>query len=304
MLDRAVDRLMSLSEGDRGVLDVVACGRQAVPRLRALLFQREPSGLFQPRCRVVEALALLGAYDVLIEFFVADRTIADPVERAGEDAVLNATARALHDVADETIISRLLSLAETRRLAGPIEVLGALRRVEALPCLVAALADDVARPAAEDAIRQFGHDAAPALIAASTERTPQDGSESESSRRRRRAALALLTEIGDPVATSGQQRSEWINDYDAQIAVEGCRMALRSGDPVERQVAIRRLIDLLPTAPWHVQRDIEERLVEHAADARPLVRDRARAAAPAEGDFSAKADGQRRLNRIAHRLES
>jgi len=304
MLDRAVDRLMSLSEGDRGVLDVVACGRQAVPRLRTLLFQREPSGLFQPRCRVVDALALLGAHNVLTEFLMADRNIADPVERAGEDAVLNATARALHRVADETIIERLLSLTETRRLAGPIEVLGALHHVDALACLIAALADDVARPAAEDAIRQFGHDAAAALVAGASERTLRDGFESESSRRRRRAALALLMEIGDPVRTSEQQRSEWINDDDPQIAVEGCRTALRSGDPAERQVAVRRLIDMLPAVPWHVQREIEERLVEHDADARPLVRRRSPAAPPTEGDFSAEADAQRRLIRIANRLAS
>jgi len=304
MLDRAVDRLMSLSEGDRGVLDVVAYGGQAVPRLRALLFQREPSGLFQSRCRIVEALALLGAYTVLTEFLMADRNIADPVERAGEDAVLNATARALHDVADEPVIRRLLLLAETRQLAGPIEVLGALRRIDALPCLIAALADGVARPAAEEAIRQFGRAAATALVAGATERTPQDGSESESSRRRRRATLALLMEISDPVRTSRQQRSEWINDDDPRIAVEGCGMALRSGDLVERQAAIRRLIDMLPTVPWYVQRDIEERLVEHAADARALVRDRTSVAPPTEGDYSAEADAQRRLIRIAHRLES
>ncbi len=304
MLERAVDRLISLSEGDRGVLDVLACGREAVPRLRALLFQREPSGLFQPRCRVVEALELLGAYDVLTEFLMADRNIPDPVERAGEDAVLNATARALHGVADEAVIQRLLFLAETRRLAGPIEVLGALRRIEALPCLIAALADDVARPAAEDAIRRFGHDAAAALIGGATGRTLQDGSETESSRRRRRAALALLTEIGDPVQTSGQQRSEWIKDDDPQISVEGCRIALRSGGPAERQAAVRRMVDMLPTVPWHVRRDIEELLVAHAEDARALVQDRVPAAPPSDADCSAAADAQRRLIRIAHRLES
>lgn len=45
-LERALEKLISLHEGDRGVLEVVACAARAIPRLRTLLFRREPSGLF------------------------------------------------------------------------------------------------------------------------------------------------------------------------------------------------------------------------------------------------------------------
>jgi hypothetical protein len=50
----------------RAVAELVALGTSAIPPLREPLFEREPSGLFQVRCRAVEALAALDAYDVLL----------------------------------------------------------------------------------------------------------------------------------------------------------------------------------------------------------------------------------------------
>jgi hypothetical protein len=70
-LRAAIDKLRSLHDGDRGVIEIAACGRRAIPALRALLFEREPSGLYQPRCQAVKALAALEAYDVLIEYLKA-----------------------------------------------------------------------------------------------------------------------------------------------------------------------------------------------------------------------------------------
>jgi hypothetical protein len=72
----------------------------------------------------------------------------------------------------------------------------------------------------------------------------------------------------------------------------------------ERQEAVQRLVDMLLTVPWHGRRDIEDCLVEHAADARPLVLLHLPATAPAEADCSAEADAQRWFIRLAHRLES
>jgi hypothetical protein len=108
-LQRALDRLLSLQDGDQGFLDVVACGSGALPALRRLLFTRDPSGLFQPRCRVVAALSALEVRDVLVaalsalevrdvlaDFLQAPRACADAVEAAGEDAV---ALRALQRIA-------------------------------------------------------------------------------------------------------------------------------------------------------------------------------------------------------------
>jgi hypothetical protein len=301
-LERALERIMSLQDGDQGVLDVVACGQEAIPRLRHLLFRREPSGLYQPRCRVVEALAALGAQDVLRAFVDTDREINDPVERAGEEAVLNTAVRALRGEDDEAFFQRLLELASTRRLAGAIELLGTFRRPEALSCLIAALADDLARMAAEDAIRQYGRAAETALLAGATERIMQDGAETESSRRRRRAALGLLLEISGAAGLSRQQRDAWCLDDDPWIALAGCRLALACGAPAERCAAIRRLLDMLPAVDWQVRRDIEDCLIEHGDDARPLIRAAVPAVAPDATDFSRQAEAQRCLIRLARRI--
>jgi hypothetical protein len=264
--ERTLQQLMSLSDGDRGVLNMVAFGPQAVPLLREPLFQREPSGLFDPRRRVVEVLAALGADNVLAEFLRTDRDIADPVERAGEDAVLNAAARAVGDVADEETIRRLLWLAEKRHLAGPIEVLGLRRLPAAMPCLIAALEDDLARPAAADAIRRFGRGATCALARGASDRNVRYGSESESSLRRRRTALALLLEIGDLVKVTREQQSEWVNDADPDIAVLGCRVLLSSHDPLYRHDALQKLALLSSRVHWRLRLDIDGILREHGTD--------------------------------------
>lgn len=175
-----------------------------------------------------------------------------------------------------------------------------MRRAEALPCLVAALADDVARPAAEEAMRRFGRDAVPALLTGAMERAIRDGSETESSHRRRRAALALLLDID--VAVLPLLRAAWVNDDDPEIAVLGCRLVLRRGDAAERRAAIQRLVQMLPSVHWRARHDIEDCLAKHAADARPAIRAAVPAARPGEDDRSPEAAAQRSLLRIAHRL--
>jgi hypothetical protein len=195
---RLVGALRRLHDGEKAFMDVVACGRRAIPALRELLFEREPSGLYQPRCLAVDALAALGAKEVLLDFLDnSPREIEDPVERTGEEAVINAAARALAGWSDDRVFAALLRLAEDRpSLAGVIEVLGDFRRLEALPALTAALGEDFSRDAAEAAIRKLGAAARPALERASTFRLPTEDYESETSLRRRRSVLQLLADIG------------------------------------------------------------------------------------------------------------
>ena len=78
-VSRAIARLTSLHNGDRALSEVVRFGIEAVPELRALLFKREPSGLYVARRRAVEALAALKSFDTLGEFLRLDREIEDPV---------------------------------------------------------------------------------------------------------------------------------------------------------------------------------------------------------------------------------
>jgi hypothetical protein len=258
----AIRRLASLHEEARGVLDVVACGPQAIPALRTLLFARDPSGIFEVRRRAVEALAQLGAHDVLLEFLNSRRAAADPVEQLGDDAVINAAAQALANARDERVFGLLLELARGRCLTGVIAALAQFRRAQAIPALVAALADDASRPVAAAALKQFGPRARSDLISAAAAQPSFAESESESSRRWRRTALRLLRDIG-------MSRGSWrglrhlMRDPDAEIAMLACELCLLHGSKAEQEIAVHRLIGLLADLDWTRRDEIEDCLVAH-----------------------------------------
>lgn len=124
-----------------------------------MLFERDPSDLFEVRCRAAYALAALGAHKVLLEFLRLPHDASDPVERLGDDAVINAAARAVAKWREEHIFRLLLALAKRRILPGVIAALGSFSRPEAIPCLVDALAEDECRPAAEATLSNLNQSA-------------------------------------------------------------------------------------------------------------------------------------------------
>jgi hypothetical protein len=267
---KAIEALKSFQHGDRGVVDVIACGAQAIPALRAMLFEHERSGLFQARCRAVQALAALGAYGVLIEFLEADRTIADPVERVGEDAVINAAALVLANVREQRVFALLLRLARRSALTGVIGALGAFARIEAVPVLIDALEEDTSRHTAETALWKLGKKACPALLCTVDLKVPPGGRESESSARRRRSALKLLAEM-DGSRAAWRRVRHLMHDDDVKLAASACEIGLTRGSAAERTDAIRRLIDLLSENDWVLREEIEAYLTIHFASARDLI---------------------------------
>ncbi len=46
-VEQAIAKLKSLQDGDVGVVDVIAFGKQAIPALRRILFERERSGFIK-----------------------------------------------------------------------------------------------------------------------------------------------------------------------------------------------------------------------------------------------------------------
>jgi HEAT repeat protein len=261
-LSLAIEALRSLHDGDRGVAETIALGKEAIPPLRELLFEREPSGLFETRRRAVEALASLGAYKTLVDFLESSPNIADPVERLGEDAVINAAARALRDLREPCVFRLLISLIERRgALPGVVMALGGFRRAEAIPHLINALAEDESRAEAEAALREVGalaHDSL--IVEALPDPTPTDR-ESESRLRQRRSALALLVQ-------SGIRPREWpalrniMDDRDPRLALLACRLCLSCAPKSERREAIARLRSLLPGADIPLRLDIEQSLMQ------------------------------------------
>lgn len=259
---RAIERLRSLRDGYSAVTEVVACGKNAVPALRALLFEREPSGLFQVRCLAIKALAALRAHDVLVEFLTALREAADPVERIGDDVVANAAAGALARSRQAQVFELLLWLAETRPLPGVIAALGISGRAEAIPYLIEALTEDESRFAAEAALRKFGARGHQALIVAACKDSLSLDRESESRLRQRRSALELLAE-------NGIQPEQWpvlrnlMQDEDPKIAVLACKICLLGAPETEKCEAVSRLKDLLPSADFVLGQEIEHCLAIH-----------------------------------------
>jgi hypothetical protein len=269
-VEHAIAELKSFRDGDLGVLHVIACGDEAIPALRTVLFQREPSGLYQPRCRAVEALAALDAYNVLIEFLEIDRRIADRVERLGEDAVINAAALVLANKRDAHIFGLLLRLARRACLTGVIGALGAFRSAEAIPALINALEEDASRLTAENALRKLGERARTALLHAADQRLPSRLQESESSVRRRRSALRLLADIGI-------RRRDWaslrplLQDHDPNVAVLACRICFAYGPVADWGIATRSLIVLLAHEDWILRENAESCLAMNFAKAQPTI---------------------------------
>jgi hypothetical protein len=269
-VEEAIVALKSFQHGERGILDVIACGAPAIPALREMLFKHERSGLFQARCRVVQALAALDAYDVLIEFLKANRTIADPVERVGEDAVINAAALALANVREQRVFELLLRLAQRSALTGVIGAVGAFGRIESVPVLIDALEEDASRHTAEAALRRLGKKAYPALLCTVDLKLPSGGHESESSARRRRNALKLLAEM-DRSRAAWRRLRHLMRDDDAPLAARACEIGLMRGSASERTDAVRRLIELLPKKDWVLREEIEAYLTLHFASAREVI---------------------------------
>jgi HEAT repeat protein len=302
-VQRALDRLKSLHDGDLGVLDVVACGRRAIPALRALLLEGGSSGIYHPRCRAVEALAALGAHDVLIEFLNSPRDVADPINRTGEEAVISAAARALVDFPDERVFPLLLESAKRQPLVGVVEALGSFRRAEAIPCLIGALYEDYGRRAAEAALLRMGPKALPALLTAAAHPAPSAEWESQSSRRARRSAVQLLTRIGVPFRQRSRLRI-LMEDADPEVSVHACRAYLASAHDDEKPEAIRRLVELLPRLGWLLSEEVEECILDHFESARAIIAEHMRGEPPDLTNDSPQARVYRSLFRVVQRAGS
>jgi hypothetical protein len=241
----AVGRLRSLHDGEAALPDVVALGQAAREPLAALLGEREPSGIFQPRCLAARALGLLRADDLLIGFLRHPRFAESPIERAGEDAAINAAARALTRHRSNAAFAVLLGIAGRRpHFDGVVEALAGYGRAEAVPALVCALAEDVSRAPAQAGLRRIGAPARQALLAAAGEAIP----DTETHRRQRHAALSVLLDIGPP-DDAGSALGTLIDDECPLIVAVACGVALRFGPSRLRRQASGKLAALERDAP-------------------------------------------------------
>ena len=254
-LAAALSKIVALHSDAEGIAEVVAVGAPAVPALRDILFQREPSGLHQVRCRAAEALGLLGAFDVLEEFLRKPRR-GDPVERLGDDVIVSAAARAVARRKDNRTFELLRELARRHPLNGLIAALASFRRPEAIPILIGALDEDEVRQTAEAALSSFGLDARPFLLDA-IDRFRSENDLSESRFRKYRSMLSVLGEAKLNSNDIDRLRS-FITNADVQLSLLACRIALRGELKSARSEARTRLDDLRQGVSWLERLQIDQ----------------------------------------------
>lgn len=269
---RAMEELNSLVEGERAVAKLLALGEAAIPALRDFLLRGAPSSIYQPRRWAVEALAGLGAKDVLLEFLRMERRLADPVLRMAEEAVENEAARRLAAWRSREVWETLLELAGDRPRAGVLEALGQFVRPEAAPYFISALEDDICRSVAEEALRKLGAAVKPELLRAALTPWPCRDEETPSSLRRRTSAAELLADLG-------VTREEWlelrplVDETDPSLLAAVGRMAASAAEADERRAIAARLLGALESADWSVRMEIEELLVAFYDAAETAIED-------------------------------
>jgi hypothetical protein len=267
---RLIACLQSLIDGQSAIEELAACGPGAIPPLREFLLSGRVTSVPQPRMWAVEALALLGARNVLIEYLQAPGRVVDAQLQFAEDAVRNTAGRGMRAWRDNETFEILLDLCRKRNLPGVVETLAEFERAESIPCLDRALEDDMCRKAAEDGFRKLGAMARSALLLSAITPLPNAEEETPSSLCRRRSVLGLLTEIG-------VERQSWVElrpllaERDPELLARLAQMAASVADPCGRAFAAVGLVSVLARLPWFVWKEAEQALAALAPESVPAM---------------------------------
>ncbi len=151
-------------------------------------------------------------------------------------------------------------------LLGLIEALAQFGRPEAIPYFERALEDDFYRSAAEEAFLKMGVAACGALASSAVTPQPDFFMETPSSLQRRRSAVRLMFKVGMP-AECWRILRELLHDPDAELFVNVSKLGVKIGSKDERAVIAHGILRLSSSAPWYLQEDIEEILVQLGSDA-------------------------------------
>jgi hypothetical protein len=267
---RLISCLQSLVDGQYAIEELVACGPRAIPPLREFLLSGRITSVPQPRMWAVEALALLGARDVLIEYLQAPGRVADAQLQFAEDAVRNTAGRRLSAWRDNETFEILVDFCRKRNLPGVVETVAGFERSEAIPCLDRALEDDMCRMAAEDGLRRLGSAARRALVISATTPLPNADEETPSSLCRRRSALRLLTVIGVE-RRSWTELRQLLAECDPELVARLAQIASSVADSCDRASVSGALVGALPHLPWFVWKEAEEALVALAPESVPAM---------------------------------
>jgi hypothetical protein len=267
---RLIACLQSLVDGQSVIEELVACGPRAILPLREFLLSGRIASVPNPRMWAVEALALLGAREVLIEYLQAPSRVVDAQLQFAEDAVRNTAGRGLSAWRDNETFEILLDLCRRRNLPGIVETLAGFERADAIPCLDRALEDDMCRKAAEDGLRKLGLRARSALLFSAVTPLPDAEEETPSSLCRRRSVLGLLMEIGAEPQNWSELRP-LLAERDPVLLTRLAQIASSVAEPSDRACAAVGLVSVLARLPWFVWKEAEQALAALAPESVPSI---------------------------------
>jgi hypothetical protein len=248
-ITRLIETLDSITEGELAISLLVASGPAVIPALRRLLLHGPPKSVYVGRQGAVRALSELNAVSTLIEYLTTTKDIRDATLRYSEEAVENTAAREIGKCKTDEAFQALLGVARQRALPGAVDALGDYRRVEAVPCLIRHLGDDVARIYAEKSLLKIREIALPALIETVRSPEPSVQAEAPGSLRRRQYALTI-------VAAGECGLGEWASlrfllfENDPRLAVQAAGIGLQVG-AYEDAAGINRILLLgIASGDW------------------------------------------------------
>ena len=278
-LERAaslVERLKNLHDGPRVLPEVIRLGEAAVPALEVIL--RGPSqAVPHSRCFAADALGAIGTPDSTAALVAALRdSIArnpDPISLEAESVVIDRIAEHLGFCPRVEVAEALLEALHRRPYPGCARSLGRLRESRAIPLLIECLNDDVARPAAVEALRCFGRVASEALCRMFVETRLSSGLEAPSRIDGRAAAVRLLGELIDsraaPAYAEAVLRGSLCERHRKVRLEAALAMARRGGAMAERASATLALA--LDEPDWARTEEIARALVKMGSAAEEIV---------------------------------
>lgn len=270
-IERLIDALDSLVDGEGAMDQLINIGPRAAPFLERFLVESPPRSLSLPRCRAVRALGALYSYSSLIKYLRKYVRPCDSVVLFAEDAVRSTAGRELMQYENPATFQVLLDAVRQRATSGLIEALAQYRWPESVALLFELLEDDLCREDAKAGLRLVPV-AAKAYAILLLRGCTQLAIDGPTAARRRRAALQLLVEFGI-TATEWLDLRRFLWDDDRDCVVATAALGLSCAREAERPVIAAALIEAAEHMNWAQETEAAELLDKWPQAARAAARE-------------------------------
>ncbi len=247
-IERLIDALDSLVDGEGAMDRLIAIGPHAAPFLERFLVEYPPRSLSLPRCRAVRALGALYSFSSLIKYLRKYVRPGDSVVLFAEDAVRSAAGRELMQYANPATFRVLRDAIKQRATSGLIEALAQYRWPESVPLLFELLEDDLCREDAKAGLRLVPEPAKAYAFLLLRGCTPLaiDG---PAASRRRRATLELLAEFGIRMNEWPDLR-RFLEHEDRDCVLSAATLGLSFAPMTERPAIVNAVIEASKNMNW------------------------------------------------------